>query len=200
MTPDTSVAAPDASLRAPGGPAPAGLGSAPTAPAPHAATPVGGDRGLRAAMRHFPTGVTVLTTGGPYLHGMTANAFLSVSLSPATVLCCVNHGARMHDAIAGAGFFAVSVLAGDQEAVARHFADRDRPAGAAEFDPVAWWPGPRTGAPLLAGALAWIECQLAAVHDGGSHAILLGRVLGTDCVAARDPLLFFRGTFGQVGS
>nr|WP_239575038.1 flavin reductase family protein [Actinokineospora baliensis] len=151
-------------------------------------------------MSRFATGVTVLTAGGDDGHGMTANAFTSVSLDPPLVLCCVTKTARMHDAIVGAGRFAVSVLAADQREIATYFADRRRPAGMAQFDAVDWVPGPHTGAPLLSGALAWLECELTESHDGGDHTVFLGRVLDLRCGQAGQALVFFGGGFHQVGA
>lgn len=115
---------------------------------------------LREAMAQFATGVTIVTVGGQRCHGMTANAFTSVSLDPPLVLVCVAKAARLHAAILADGCFAVSVLGGDQAHVARYFADRGRPAGMAQFDAVQWRPGACTGAPLLSGALAWLECDV----------------------------------------
>lgn len=153
---------------------------------------------LRQVMARFATGVTVLTTGGAHCHGMTANSFTSVSLDPPLVLCCVARDARMHHAIRTERRFAVSVLAAGQRQVARHFASRSRPHGPAQFDAVAWLPGPLTGAPLLSGALAWLECGLAAVYDGGDHSVFLGRVLGSARGTEKEALLFFDSGFHRL--
>lgn len=151
---------------------------------------------LREVMSSFATGITVLTSAGEHCHGMTANAFSSVSLDPPMVLCCIARTAQMHEAILRSRQFGVSVLSSDQEDVARYFASRDRPRGIAQFNAVDWRPGRRTGAPLLAGSLAWLECEVAEVYHGGDHSIFLGSVLD----AARRPgeaLLFFGGGFHQ---
>lgn len=153
---------------------------------------------LRQVMGRFATGVTVLTAAGDRCHGMTANAFTSVSLDPPLVLCCVAHTARMHEAITAERFFAVSVLSAGQEDQARYFADRTRPAGPAQFDAVDWLPGPRTGAPLLSGALAWLECEVAEVHQGGDHSVFLGRVLSSTRGSEGPALVFFNGGFQQT--
>jgi flavin reductase (DIM6/NTAB) family NADH-FMN oxidoreductase RutF len=153
---------------------------------------------LREVMSRFATGITVLTTGGARCHGMTANAFNSVSLEPPLVLCCVVRTAVMHEAITVSGSFGVSVLAADQEHLARYFADRDRPRGAAQFDSVSWLPGRFSGAPLLSGALAWLECRLVEAYDGGDHSIFVGQVLGCGRGDGREALLFFGGGFHQL--
>ncbi|MBA0125303.1 flavin reductase family protein [Haloechinothrix sp. YIM 98757] len=149
-------------------------------------------------MARFATGVTVLTAGDEHGHGMTANAFSSVSLDPPLVLCCVARAARMHEVITSAQSFAVSILAADQQEVARYFADWRRPRGRAQFDAVEWLRGPRTGAPLLAGSLAWLECELSTVYSGGDHSIFLGEVLSSSTGSDPDALLFFGGGFHQV--
>ncbi len=126
---------------------------------------------------------------------MTANAFTSVSLDPPLILVCVNRHSSIHQTVLECGSFAVSMLSARQEHVARYFADHSRPRGSAEFDAVGWAPGPRTGAPVLDGALAWVDCALAASYDGGDHAIFVGSVLASGCGPAHDALLFYGGSF-----
>jgi flavin reductase (DIM6/NTAB) family NADH-FMN oxidoreductase RutF len=126
---------------------------------------------------------------------MTANAFTSVSLSPPLVLVCVNRAAAIHKSVLDCGSFAVSVLSGRQEYVARYFADHSRPRGRDEFDIVGWSHAPSTGAPVIHGALAWMECALTAAYDGGDHSIFIGSVLASNHRPARDALLFFGGAF-----
>lgn len=152
-------------------------------------------RALRAVLGRFATGVIVLAAAGKVPCGMTANAFTSVSLDPPLVLVCVNRNASIHQAVLESRSFAVSMLSARQEHVARYFADHSRPRGSAEFAAVDWSPAPRTGAPVLHGALAWVDCSLAAAYDGGDHAIFLGSVLASDAEPAQDVLLFFGGEF-----
>jgi flavin reductase (DIM6/NTAB) family NADH-FMN oxidoreductase RutF len=153
------------------------------------------NRMLRSVLSRFATGVTVVTVADDIPRGMTANAFASVSLDPPLVLVCVNRNASIHHAVMGCGSFAVSVLSARQEHIARYFADPSRPRGGAEFGTVQWWPSPRTGAPVINGTLAWLECNLTAAYDGGDHSIFLGSVLASDCGSAKDALLFFGGGF-----
>jgi flavin reductase (DIM6/NTAB) family NADH-FMN oxidoreductase RutF len=159
-----------------------------------AQSPPGG-RALRAVLGRFATGVTVLAAVGKVPCGMTANAFTSVSLDPPLVLVCVNRNASIHQAVLESGSFAVSMLSARQEHVARYFADHSRPRGPSEFAAVDWSPAPRTGAPVLRGALAWLDCSLAAAYDGGDHAIFVGSVLASGAEPAQDVLLFFGGEF-----
>jgi flavin reductase (DIM6/NTAB) family NADH-FMN oxidoreductase RutF len=154
--------------------------------------------GLREVMAQFATGVTVLTAGGEAGHGMTANAFSSVSLEPPMVLCCVSRAARMHTSIVTAGSFAVNILSAEQRELSKYFADWRRPNGMAQFDSVNWTPGPKTEAPLLSGALAWLECELAEVYEGGDHSVFLGRVLNSSRGAGDNALVFYGGSYHEV--
>lgn len=154
---------------------------------------------LRRVFGVFPTGVTVVTTGGQAPHGMTANSFTSVSLDPPLVLVCIDRSAIMHQSLITTGTFGVSVLAADQEDIARHFADRWRTLGWVQFDAVDWQPGRLTGAPLIAGSPARFECELWRSYDGGDHTIFIGKLLSLEWAAEHDDaLLFFRGKFGQI--
>ncbi|WP_326821779.1 flavin reductase family protein [Streptosporangium sp. NBC_01756] len=155
---------------------------------------------LREVLSKLATGVTVLTTGGERGHGMTANAFCSVSLDPPLALCCVARPARIHEAILSTRSFGVSLLAADQQHLAKYFADRTRPQGMAQFDGVDWVPGPQTGAPLLVGSLAWVECGLTEVYHGGDHSIFLGEVLTSSRGTDRAALLFFSGAYHRLAT
>ncbi|MEX0952213.1 MAG: flavin reductase [Nitriliruptoraceae bacterium] len=152
---------------------------------------------FRDVLGRFPTGVTVLTTevdGTP--HGMTVNAFTSVSLDPPLVLVCVEETAVMAGLLDRSGRFGVSVLAADQVARSVWFADSDRPTGADAFAgiPVA---RSETGVPLLADAVAWLDCRIHAVHDGGDHRIVVGEVVALGTGSGQDPLVFHRGAYGR---
>jgi flavin reductase (DIM6/NTAB) family NADH-FMN oxidoreductase RutF len=157
-----------------------------------------GPKELRRAFGAFATGVTVVTVGGRVPHGMTANSFTSVSLDPPLVLVCVEENAVMHDALATAGQFGVSVLSAAHAETARYFADRRRPLGAEQFVAVGWRPGEHTGAPLITGALAHFECTVWRRYDGGDHTIFLGRVLGLSSGGPEEGLLFHRGRLCSV--
>jgi len=130
---------------------------------------------FRRAAGQFPGGIVVVTTSAG--HAMTVSAFASVSLEPPLVLFCAEKIARFHDAVLAADAWAVSILAEDGEKTARWLATRGRPLEG-QLDGVPHHPGPVTGAPLLDGALATLECQTFAVYDGGDHSIVVGRVTG----------------------
>jgi len=150
---------------------------------------------LRRAFGAFATGVTVVTVGGGTPHAMTANSFTSVSLDPPLVLVCVDRGAVMHRVLDATGYFAVSVLGADQEAVAKHFADRWRPLGMAQFEGIDWRPGRMTGAPLITGAIAAFECEVWRTYDGGDHTIFVGSLLSVERPVEAEGLLFLQGRF-----
>jgi len=174
--------------------------AAAAAPAPEKPVTAHDRNDFRGVMGLFATGVTVVSAGADAPHGMTANSFTSVSLEPPLILICVARTAAMHSKITEAGAFAVSMLSAHQEDVARHFANRHRPHDQHEFDIVDWFPGPNTGAPIIKGTLAWLECRLAAVYDGGDHSIFLGDVLDIGRGDRRDPLLFHTGKFNLLDS
>ncbi|MFS1302082.1 flavin reductase family protein [Streptosporangium longisporum] len=172
----------------------------PSPPSGHRPFPAAVDRdAMRRACGAFATGVTVVTTGGQAVHGMTANSFTSVSLDPPLVLVCIGRDAVMHARLSETAHFGVSVLADDQEGVARYFAHRSRKLGAAQFETVAWTPGRLTGVPLIEGALAHFECEIRYAYGGGDHTIFVGGVLSLDRHAGGDGLVFADGRFRRLG-
>ena len=156
---------------------------------------------LRRAMSHFPTGVTVVTSGREEeVEGMTANAVISVSLDPLLILVSVHKDARLNPRIKQEGYFAVSLLADDQEGLSRLFASPERSSGLPALHSLGGGYG-STGAPLAAGALAAIECELQDVYYGGDHDLFLGRVVGVRLGDTRKgPLLFHEGAYPTLKS
>ena len=157
-------------------------------------------RAFRSVLGHFCTGVTVvgaLTEEGRPV-GFACQSFSSLSLDPPLISFNVARTSASWPQIARAGSFSVSVLAADQGELCRVFAVSGS-TGADKFAGLDWSPAPGTGAPRLAGALAWIDCAIHAVHTGGDHLIVVGRVCGL--APGRDdsgPLLFYRGGFGTL--
>lgn len=149
-------------------------------------------RTYRDVMGAFPTGVAVMTVGleGGFRLGVTASSFNTVSLDPPLILWSLALKAPSLAAFRAHDHFAVNVLGAEQKDVALQFA---RPADD-KFAGVPTEAGPQSGVPLLAGALARIECRVAARYAGGDHEIILGEVLG---LSRRDgaPLVFQRGAF-----
>lgn len=147
----------------------------------------------RATLGHFCTGVTIVTAAGADgPAGFTCQSFSALSLDPPLVLVCPGLTSTSWPRIEAAGAFCVNVLSADQEELCRGFAT----SGADKFAGVGWKPGPFTGAPVITGALAWIECQIHAIHEAGDHLIVVGRTLDMGTAEGR-PLLFYRGGYGR---
>jgi flavin reductase len=156
---------------------------------------------LRGAMSHFPTGVTVVTSGKEEnVEGMTANAVISVSLDPLLFLVSVHKVARINPRIKKEGYFAINLLADDQEGLSRLFASPERSSGLPALHSLGGGYG-STGAPLAAGALAAIECELEDTYYGGDHDLFLGRVVGVRLGDTRKgPLIFHEGAYPTLRS
>jgi flavin reductase (DIM6/NTAB) family NADH-FMN oxidoreductase RutF len=145
---------------------------------------------LRQVMGRFATGVTVVTTAHrDTIHGMTANAFLSVSLRPPLVLVSLGR-CRMGEMLPRTRRYGISILAHDQEHFAAHFAAQ-RPAS---VEPTFTW---NRGLPLLDGAIAHLVCRVVDVHPAGDHELWIGEVEHVD-QREGEPLLFYTGRFGTV--
>ena len=151
---------------------------------------------LRGAMRLLPTGVTVVTSGREErAEGMTANALISVSLNPLLFLVSVHKDARLNPRIREEGYFAVNILAEDQEGLSRLFASPERSSGLQAIHSLGGGYG-STGAPLAAGALAVIECELEEVYPGGDHDLFMGRVVAIRMGdTRRGPLVYHEGGY-----
>lgn len=153
-------------------------------------------RTYREVAGQFTTGVTVVTClRGNEGRGMTANAFTSVSLDPLLALVCVRRDSEMRRLLDTTHQFAISVLAAGQQDVAAWFANPARPAGRTQFDAFDWTPGRATGAPVIGGALAWLECSVAERVGAGDHMVLIGRVLDLGRGDGGEPLVFFNGSY-----
>jgi flavin reductase (DIM6/NTAB) family NADH-FMN oxidoreductase RutF len=146
----------------------------------------------RLVMRRVPHGVAVVTVDadGQRL-GLTLDSLVSLSVEPPLVGVSISRQAAMHELLREAGSFALSVLAGDQEALAQHFA-RGVP-------PIALWHGIELragdGPPLLAGALGWLRCRTAAEHAAGDHTLFLGEVEWAEGGEPRPPLVHVDGRY-----
>ncbi|MEV6050225.1 flavin reductase family protein [Streptomyces sp. NPDC052107] len=154
---------------------------------------------FRRVLGSFASGVTVITApaaeeeDGPA--GFACQSFASLSLEPPLVCFMVGRTSTTWPRIARAGVFCVNVLSAGQGELCRAFAV----SGADKFAGVAYDAAPVSGSPRLAGAAAWIDCTVHAVHTGGDHLIVVGRVdaLGTE--EPGEPLLFHRGRFARIG-
>lgn len=154
---------------------------------------------FRKVLSQFAAGVTIVTTRhGDEIHGLTANSFCSVSLSPPLVLVCVDKDAHSHDLIHRSGNFAVNILTAAQEALARRFATNnlsaaERFAGIQHHIEI-------TGAPILEESLGWLDCKLFAAHAGGDHTIFVGEVVALGEHPGDESLLFYQSKYGKPAS
>lgn len=149
-------------------------------------------RRFRDVLGRFASGVTVVTTtsaGEPV--GMTCQSFSSVSLDPPLVLFVPARTSRAWPLMQRSGRFCVNFLAADQTDLSDIMASR----GVDKFADVPWRPSPATGSPVLEGALGYVDCAIHAVHEGGDHYVVIGRVLDLATVEDDAPLLFFQGKY-----
>ena len=146
---------------------------------------------FRAALAGLPTGVTIVSAGGPEgPAGATANAVSSLSIEPMLMLACLDRGSRTLLAVQAADSFGISVLHAGQEPIARTFATK---APVAEkWDGVAW--SERDGIPAIDDALIWIACDLRDVISAGDHVIVTGEVRALEAKPG-DPLVFHGGKY-----
>jgi 3-hydroxy-9,10-secoandrosta-1,3,5(10)-triene-9,17-dione monooxygenase reductase component len=148
----------------------------------------------RQVLGHFPTGVTVVAgvaDGEPV--GLAVGSFFSLSIEPALVGFCVGKSSNSWKAMEPSGSFCVNILAADQEDVCRVFAA----SGDDKFATIGWTKT-ESGSPQINDVLAWIDCDVEAVHDGGDHHIVVGRVRGLDVEHEGNPLVFFRGGYADL--
>ncbi|NEA64708.1 flavin reductase family protein [Streptomyces sp. SID12488] len=155
---------------------------------------------FRRVLGNFATGVTVITApaaeGESAPAGFACQSFAALSLEPPLVVFMVGRTSRTWPLIARAGVFCVNVLGADQDELCRGFAR----SGTDKFAGVDYDASPVSGSPRLTGAAAWVDCTIHAVHTGGDHLIVVGRVeaLGTG-ESEGTPLLFHRGRFTRPG-
>jgi len=125
---------------------------------------------------------------------MTANSFTSVSLEPPSVLICVNREAITYGVLTAGQVFCVNILSRDQEALSRACARPDTPE--ASLEGVAYHRG-ATGAPILEGAVAYLDCRVAASLEFGTHTVFVGEAV--DVVAnGGEPLLYYLSRYASV--
>ncbi|MFJ5534323.1 flavin reductase family protein [Streptomyces sp. NPDC093261] len=164
---------------------------------------------FRAAMSRLAAGVVLVTAHEPALDpegpsgedvGMTASAFMSVSLDPPLVLVSLREGARMDDLLAEQPLWAVSVLTESQRHIAGRFAMKGRISDRLLFEDIAYVRGEASGAPLVGGALATLECRTEQRVQAGDHTLVIGRVLTARVPSTEGgPLLYFRGRYRHLG-
>jgi flavin reductase (DIM6/NTAB) family NADH-FMN oxidoreductase RutF len=154
----------------------------------------------RALMRHQAGAVTVIAAGFAGARaGLTATAVASLSDEPPTILACIQRKAGAHDLIDETKCFTVNLLAADQKEVAERFAGRRGLFGEERFEALEWR-RLATGAPVLVGALASLDCTLLERHAFSTHSIFIGRVVAGAMRAEAAPLLYFRNDYWDLGS
>ncbi len=148
-------------------------------------------------MSFFATGITVVTsvTAQGETYGITVNSFASVSLEPLQVLICLDNRLSGFDSFQTGKLFGISILADDQESVSRYFAQRGLDRSQATY-----FPG-STGVPLVAGALATLECEIVNAFPGGDHTIFLGQVKACELrpeAETKGALVYFKSRYTQL--
>jgi flavin reductase (DIM6/NTAB) family NADH-FMN oxidoreductase RutF len=150
----------------------------------------------RQVIGGFATGVAIVTCTGPDgPAGLTTNAITSLSLEPVLLLVCFDNTSRTLAAVREAGRFAVNVLRAGQEELAAVFASKR--VGREKFESVTH--AVAHGVPVLDGALAWLACDLRALHPGGDHTIGVGAVTHMEADPDAEPLVWFRGAYHRLG-
>jgi flavin reductase (DIM6/NTAB) family NADH-FMN oxidoreductase RutF len=150
---------------------------------------------FRKVLGRFATGITVVTglSDEDIAVGLTVNAFTSLSLEPPLVLFCLDKLTASISAFNRNKSFALNMLSEDQQALSVRFSSKiEGRFSGLEFD--TW----STGVPILSGCLANLECIIDAVHDGGDHLIIIGRVTRIAQIKEGKPLLYFDGEYGRI--
>jgi flavin reductase (DIM6/NTAB) family NADH-FMN oxidoreductase RutF len=149
------------------------------------------DRQFRNAMGKFATGVTVVATDvAGEVHGMTANAFMSVSLNPKLVVISIAEKAQMLEKIKQSKNFSVNILAADQQELSMIFAGQSKSQQEVAFDRL-------DGIPVLPGAVGQITCEVSAEYVEGDHTLFVGRVTHIN-LEDSDPLIYFSGKYRRL--
>ncbi len=152
---------------------------------------------FKAAMGQMASGVTVITMrAGEEDHGFTASSFTSVSIDPMLVLVCVVKAQRSHALIEEAKHFAVNILSTGQKELGMRFASSkltDRFAGVDTTRAI-------TGAAILPGNLAWVDCRLRDAFPGGDHTIFVGEVVAGEAPGGQDPLTYYNRQWGKFAT
>ena len=152
---------------------------------------------FKNALSSWASGVSVVTTNcDGMLYGLTVSSFTSLSLDPALVLVCIDNRNRFPAMVEGAGGFAVSILAREQEEASNYFASSGR-LPTPNFTTIegAWT---ESGQPVVKGAAAHIVCRLHELLPRGDHTIVIGEVVEASVDASRQPLLYWRRGYRSV--
>ncbi|MGJ9457846.1 flavin reductase family protein [Oceanobacillus sp. CF4.6] len=152
-------------------------------------------RVFRNLVGNFGTGVTIITTknneGKPI--GFTANSFASLSLDPQLILFSIDKGSSNYEEFMNAECFSINILAEDQIDLCKQFATKgiERFAGVGYYECA-------TGCPILPDTLAYIDCKITELVDGGDHTIIIGEVMSGNVNSSKQPLIFFQGQYKSL--
>lgn len=154
---------------------------------------------FRTLLRNQAGAVAVISVGLPGNRtGLTATAVCSLSDNPPTILVCINKNASAHDPIGHAQAFGVSFLSAEQQQVAAVFSGQTEAQGEARFAITGPWRQLTTGSPILADAVASLDCRVVEEHSYSTHTIYIGAVEDGAVSEEADPLLYFRGGFRAI--
>ncbi len=152
---------------------------------------------LRRTMRHWSTGVSVVSTNHKGIsHGMTVSSFISISLDPQLIAISLMKTSRTHDIVIDAGFFGITILSSAQKKISEIFAGRIA-EDENRFEGLETWTM-TTGAPLLKGGLAFLDCKVSAVKDFGMNTLIIGEVLAAEVGSGEMPLLYFNQQYHKL--
>ncbi len=149
---------------------------------------------FREVLGQYPTGVCVITAAGDdsTRAGFVVGSFTSVSLDPPLVAFYPDRSSSSWPRIERVGRFCVNILSAEQEWVCRQFASKDGD----RFQGIETR-ATGSGSPIIDGVVAWIDCEIADVHEAGDHFAVYGRVLDLNVENGSLPLLFFQGGYGR---
>jgi flavin reductase (DIM6/NTAB) family NADH-FMN oxidoreductase RutF len=151
---------------------------------------------LRTTMRAWSAGVAVITSVHEgWRHGATVNSFTSISLDPALIVVTLQKSARTHDLILKSGIFGITVLSAEQSGISELFAGKphveDRFAGL-QTQPLV------TGAPMLVGGLAWLDCRVVETFDAVHSTMFIAEVLATQVDSGGEPLIYHNREYWKL--
>jgi flavin reductase (DIM6/NTAB) family NADH-FMN oxidoreductase RutF len=152
---------------------------------------------LRRTMRHWVTGVSIVTSQHEGVrHGMTVNSLASVSLDPPTVLVTIQHDTRTYRLVSDSGIVGITVLSAAQAQLSDQFAGKipehaDRFEGVETFT---WL----TGAPLIAGGLAYLDCRVNSIHPLEHSTLFILDVIGARPAEQDKPLVYFNRLYQEL--
>jgi flavin reductase (DIM6/NTAB) family NADH-FMN oxidoreductase RutF len=156
---------------------------------------------FRQTMRLWATGVTVVSVRhGDAMRGTTVSSFTSVTLDPPLILVCLQKTTDTAELIIQSGAFSVSMLGEDHQYLSNLFAGfADIPAEANRFEGIDLITAD-TGAPIIAGAMGWLDCRLHAIHDGSTHHIFIGQVMAASGHHDHDPmpLIYYNREYRRI--